>query len=112
MPEAGSVSLFPKGYKPYYGARSVARCERKSLLYPPLQTAPVLNTDHCQLTVCIKESEDIAGGNRGSQQAGRDQALPFLLTYHADQLQLLQIIIQLIFQDLCRHKNKHVEQKP
>lgn len=58
----------------------------------------------CGLTVSIEEGEDVSSGHRGSQQPSSDQALSLALTYHAHNVQPLQILIQLLLQCICERK--------
>lgn len=61
---------------------------------------------YCQsspLTVGVQEGEYVAGGHRGTKQPGGDQAFPFALAYHFNDVQLLQILVQLVLQPLYRH---------
>ncbi len=56
----------------------------------------------CWLTVGVQEGECVTGGNRRPQEPSGDEAFPFSLADHTDYVKLLQILIQLVLQHICK----------
>lgn len=56
------------------------------------------------LTVCVQKGEHFSLRDAGTQQPGRDEALPLKLPHYLDNLQMTNVFLQFTLEVLCRNR--------